>query len=83
MINQFEAGVDDHGSKRKTLEGGIAVPGLIDIHVHGGHGVSLASASCAENLESYSRWAAATRHRFFLSITGLTTIIFPAHHRLR
>lgn len=71
VINQFEAGVDDHGSKRKTLEGGIAVPGLIDIHVHGGHGVSFGIGQLRENLESYSRWAAGNGVTgFLLSITG-------------
>jgi N-acetylglucosamine-6-phosphate deacetylase len=62
---------DTQGAKRQILEGGIAVPGLIDIHVHGGHGVSFGVGQLRENLESYSRWAAGNGVTgFLLSITG-------------
>ena len=58
-------------SKIIVEECAIAVPGLIDIHVHGGHGVSFGIGQLRENLESYSRWAAGNGVTgFLLSITG-------------
>lgn len=71
MINQSKAGDDVLGNRRIVLEGGIVVPGLIDIHVHGGHGVTFGIGQLRENLENYSGWAAGNGVTgFLLSITG-------------
>jgi N-acetylglucosamine-6-phosphate deacetylase len=53
------------------LEGGIAVPGFIDVHVHGGQGVSFGIGQLREDLEKYSAWAATNGVTgFLMSITG-------------
>jgi len=60
-----------HVVKRIVEEGGIAIPGLINIHVHGGHGVSFGIGQLRENLESYSKWVVGNGVTgFLLSITG-------------
>lgn len=53
------------------LKGKAVIPGLIDIHVHGGFGVAFGVGELASDLEKYSRFAA--NHGvtgFLLSITG-------------
>lgn len=54
------------------LGGKILSPGFIDIHVHGGHGVTFDNtASIAEDLRAYSAWVATTGVTGFLpSITA-------------
>jgi len=53
------------------LEGGIAIPGLIDVHVHGGTGISFGIGQLREDLEKYSAWAASNGVTgFLMSITG-------------
>jgi N-acetylglucosamine-6-phosphate deacetylase len=54
------------------LGGKILSPGLIDIHVHGGHGVTFDNpGSLAEDLRAYSSWVATTGVTGFLpSITA-------------
>jgi len=56
------------------LGGKILSPGFIDIHVHGGHGVTFDNTdSLAEDLRAYSTWVATTGVTGFLpSITAPT-----------
>jgi len=57
--------------KIDLLEGGIAVPGFIDVHVHGGQGISFGIGQLREDLEKYSAWAATNGVTgFLMSITG-------------
>lgn len=59
------------GAEEEIFEGGIAVPGLIDVHVHGGRGVSFGIGQLREDLEKYSAWAATNGVTgFLMSITG-------------
>mgnify|MGYP001080644590 CR=1 FL=1 len=60
------------------LGGKILSPGLIDIHVHGGHGVTFDNPdSLAEELRAYSSWVATT------GVTGfLPSIIAPSPEEL-
>lgn len=41
---------------RIDLQGRILAPGLIDIHVHGGYGVSFGNVDLAGNLLKYAQW---------------------------
>jgi N-acetylglucosamine-6-phosphate deacetylase len=53
------------------IEGGIAVPGFINVHVHGGTGVSFGDGQLREDLLKYSKWAASNGETgFLMSITG-------------
>lgn len=46
------------GGPRLDLRGYIVAPGLIDIHVHGGHGITFGNLdNLVEELEDYSRWS--------------------------
>lgn len=60
------------------LGGKILSPGFIDIHVHGGHGVTFDKTdSLAEDLRAYSAWVATT------GVTGfLPSIIAPTPEEL-
>ncbi len=67
---------------RLDMRGRIVIPGLIDIHVHGGHGITFAqSDTLAEDLKAYSEWVAGNGVAAFMtSITApdadqLTAII--------
>ena len=54
-----------------SLPGKIVIPGLIDIHVHGGNGVNFGEEDLADNLEKYSQWVASGGVTgFLLSIAG-------------
>jgi N-acetylglucosamine-6-phosphate deacetylase len=71
LINpkQNLAGLAD--AEKEIFEGGIAVPGLIDVHVHGGQGISFGIGQLREDLEKYSAWAATNAVTgFLMSITG-------------
>lgn len=58
-------------SPEVEIEGGTAIPGLIDVHVHGGFGVTFGIGQLREDLEKYSAWAAGNGVTgFLLSITG-------------
>ena len=47
--------------KKIDLRNRYVVPGFIDVHVHGGHGISFGySGNAAEELRSYSEWIAHT-----------------------
>ena len=55
----------------EIFDGGIALPGFIDVHVHGGQGVSFGIGQLREDLEKYSAWAATNGVTgFLMSITG-------------
>jgi len=54
-------------------EGYYLAPGLIDIHVHGGHGEAFGLANLKETLHEYSQWVVKT------GVTGfLLTIAVPS-----
>lgn len=62
---------------RLELGGLIAAPGFIDIHVHGGKGVTFGSGGIAEGLSAYSQWVAST------GVTGfLASVAAPDHPAL-
>jgi N-acetylglucosamine-6-phosphate deacetylase len=42
--------------KRLNLKGKIVAPGFIDIHVHGGYGVTFGIGDLANEMEKYSKW---------------------------
>jgi N-acetylglucosamine-6-phosphate deacetylase len=57
--------------KRLNLKGKIVSPGFIDIHVHGGYGVTFGMGDLANELEKYSQWVVSGGVTgFLLSITG-------------
>jgi len=57
--------------KRIDLKGMTAVPGLIDIHVHGGYGIAFGFGDLSKELNKYSEWIAKFGVTgFVLSITG-------------
>ena len=57
--------------KKIDLKGRFLIPGMIDIHVHGGKGVSFGVGDLHTDLEIYSRFAASHGVTgFLLSITG-------------
>jgi N-acetylglucosamine-6-phosphate deacetylase len=68
------AAVADPTLKKIDIKGNSIIPGMIDIHVHGGMGVSFGVGDLFSDLEKYSRFA--TSHGvtgFLLSITGPNT----------
>jgi N-acetylglucosamine-6-phosphate deacetylase len=57
--------------KRLNLKGKTISPGFIDIHVHGGFGVTFGIGDLADELEKYSKWVISGGVTgFLLSITG-------------
>jgi len=57
--------------KRFNLKGKIVAPGFIDIHVHGGYGVTFGMGDLADELEIYSQWVVSGGVTgFLLSVTG-------------
>ncbi len=57
--------------KRINLKGRIIAPGFIDIHVHGGYGVTFGMGNLAEDLQKYSQWVVSGGVTgYLLSITG-------------
>jgi N-acetylglucosamine-6-phosphate deacetylase len=52
---------------RMDMRGRIVVPGFMDVHVHGGNGITFgASDKIAEDLAAYSEWVASTGVTGFL-----------------
>ena len=73
LIQSINAGStgDESNVKKFDLKGNSVIPGMIDIHVHGGKGVSFGVGELFTDLESYSRFAASHGVTgFLLSITG-------------
>ena len=71
LINPKQNAAELADAEKVVFEGGIAIPGLIDVHVHGGHGISFGIGQLREDLEKYSAWAATNGVTgFLLSITG-------------
>jgi N-acetylglucosamine-6-phosphate deacetylase len=62
------------------LNGRMVIPGLIDIHVHGGHGVTFGlPGAMEEDLRAYSEWAAQTGVTgFLLSLAAPTAELLTA-----
>ena len=58
--------------ERLDLRGRFLIPGFINIHVHGGNGVTFGNMDSLEgDLEAYSRWAAQNGvSGFLISITA-------------
>ena len=54
-----------------NLRGRILAPGFIDVHVHGGNGVSFGDGDLAAGLDAYSKWVAGNGVTgFLLSLAG-------------
>src|SRR5512135_1626306 len=54
-----------------NLRGRILAPGFIDIHVHGGNGISFGEGDLTAGLDAYSTWVAGNGVTgFLLSIAG-------------
>lgn len=71
LINSKTNTGEFSNTEKVLLEGGIAVPGFIDVHVHGGLGISFGNGQLREDLEKYSTWAASNGVTgFLMSITG-------------
>jgi len=51
-----EAGVEDHDLQHINLGDHYLVAGFIDIHTHGGYGVSFGNEPLEEGLRKYSQW---------------------------
>jgi N-acetylglucosamine-6-phosphate deacetylase len=61
----------ESSTQKVELKGKTIIPGLIDIHVHGGFGVTFGVGELKSNLEKYSKFAASHGVTgFLLSITG-------------
>jgi len=72
-INDGSASVES-GIKKVDIKGRSLIPGMIDIHVHGGKGVAFGIGNLFSDLENYSRFAASHGVTgFLLSITGPNT----------
>jgi N-acetylglucosamine-6-phosphate deacetylase len=66
------------GGKTINLQGRSVAPGLIDVHVHGGHGVTFyvppeKLADVTSALRTYSTWAASN------GVTGFLTSVLAAN----
>lgn len=66
------------GGRRLDLDGLRIAPGLIDLHTHGGHGITFGTmASLADDLRAYSAWVTAN------GVTGfLCSVAAPDHATL-
>ncbi len=80
FVGEVENAPQVHGL-HINLRGRILAPGFVDIHVHGGYGVSFGDGDLAGGLEVYSKWVAGNGVTgFLLSIAApdalsLTNII--------
>lgn len=63
---------------RSDLGGRLIAPGFVDIHTHGGHGITFgAAATLAADVRAYSAWVATT------GVTGfLCSVAAPDHETL-
>ncbi len=63
--------VQTDGCELLDAKGKYAIPGLIDLHVHGGNGISFGLGDLAAELDAYARWIASFGETgFLLSVTG-------------
>jgi N-acetylglucosamine-6-phosphate deacetylase len=64
--------------RRMDVQGRIVVPGFVDVHVHGGQGITFESSDkIAEDLQAYSEWVTSR------GVTGfLCTIAAPTANLL-
>lgn len=69
----------DLGGERVALNGCTIAPGFLDIHTHGGHGITFGEGEdLAEELHAYSAWVAST------GVTGfLLSVAAPDARALR
>ena len=73
IIQAVYAGADPHTGEgqRIDLHGRILAPGLLDVHVHGGHGITFTVDNLENGLADYARWVPSTGVTgFFLSISS-------------
>ncbi len=77
-VGPMETAPPDEGL-RLDMRGKLVVPGFIDIHTHGGHGVTFGKLeTLEEDLRAYSAWVAST------GVTGfLCTVAAPDAESLR
>lgn len=66
-----ESEMPETEGEKMDLEGRLVSPGFIDIHVHGGNGITFGEGNLAEGLSDYSKWVPGSGVTGFLtSITG-------------
>jgi len=69
-----EEDLSDQDGKVLNLGGRILSPGFIDIHVHGGNGVTFGDGDLAEGTAQYSKWVVSTGVTgYLMSIAQPTT----------
>ena len=69
-INRVYSGSKDD-DKSGVLNSNMLIPGLVDIHVHGGFGVTFGEGELSSDLEKYSRFASSHGVTgFLMSIAG-------------
>jgi len=69
----YESGLPEVDGRIIDLEGKYLSPGFIDIHVHGGNGITFGEGDLAAGLIDYSNWVLSSGVTGFLtSITGAT-----------
>ena len=68
-----ESDLPDHDGHKMDLGGRLVSPGFIDIHVHGGNGITFGEGNLAAGLVDYSNWVVTSGVTGFLtSTTGAT-----------
>jgi N-acetylglucosamine-6-phosphate deacetylase len=73
FITSMDASTIDNDPKLECIDirGKYVIPGLIDMHVHGGCGISFGLGNLSAGLERYAKWVSAFGETgFVMSITG-------------
>ena len=71
VFSGWESEMPEIEGEKMDLEGRLVSPGFIDIHVHGGNGITFGEGNLAEGLSDYSKWVPGSGVTGFLaSITG-------------
>jgi len=71
VFSGWESKMPEIEGEKMDLEGRLVSPGFIDIHVHGGNGITFGEGDLAEGLVDYSKWVPSSGVTGFLtSITG-------------
>lgn len=71
VFSGWESEMPEIEGEKIDLEGRLVSPGFIDIHVHGGNGITFGEGDLAEGLADYSKWVPGSGVTGFLtSITG-------------